>query len=89
MIDSFLGADNVLQVHNCDLVDDPKGTLVSILEFLGVVGTPTYVNMCAKKVFKAVSRSRYLIEWSAQEVEMVERGMRLYKMLDRYNFTGS
>ena len=30
MIDEVFGRENVLELHNCDLVADPRGTLVKI-----------------------------------------------------------
>ena len=87
MIDEVFGKENVLEVHNCDLVADPRGTLVKIFRFLEVDTTEHFLDVCTAKVFKSVSRSRDLIRWSPVLREMVERKMKQYPMLSRYNFT--
>ena len=81
------GRENVLEVHNCDLVADPRGTLVKIFRFLEVGVTEHYLDVCEKKVFKTVSRSRDLMVWSSEHRDVVENGMKNYEMLKRYNFT--
>ena len=56
-MDSLFGEENVLEVHNCDLVDDPRRTMSRIFDFLGVDTREHYLDVCAE-VFKSVSRSR-------------------------------
>ena len=36
MIDTVLGPENVLDVHNCDLVNDPRNTISKLFDFLDV-----------------------------------------------------
>ena len=55
MIENVFGKDNVLEIHNCDLVADPRGTLQKIFDFLEVDTTEHYLEVCAEKVFKSVS----------------------------------
>ena len=86
MIDSFLGRENVLELHNDDLVKNPKSTISNIFTFLGVNTSEHYLDMCAGKVFKTVSQSRDLIMWSSQDIRTVENRISKYDMLDRYSF---
>lgn len=81
------GIENVHNVHNCDLVNDPIGTISSIFDFIGVNMTEHFLRTCASKVFKSVSRSRDLINWTSQQREVVEKNMRKYEVLSRYSFT--
>ena len=83
----MLGKENVLDVHNCDLVDDPRGTMSRIFDFLEVDTTEHYLDVCAEKVFKSESRSRNVVAWTPEQIEMVERRMKEYEMMNRYNFT--
>lgn len=46
-----IGDKNVLQVHNCDLVHDPRGTISRMFEFLEVDTTEDYLNACEEEVF--------------------------------------
>lgn len=86
MINDVIGTENVLEVHNCDLVNDPKGAISRIFKFLEVDATENYLNVCAKKIYRSVSRSRHMIAWTDKQKRMIERKMRKYKMLDRYSF---
>ena len=86
MID-LIGRDNVLDVHNCDLVNDPRGSIARIFEFLEVEISENYLDVCSAKVFKSVSRSRDVLEWTPEQIETVEKRMKKHKVLDRYSFT--
>ena len=83
----MLGKENVLDVHNCDMVDDPRGTMSRIFDYLDVDTTEHYLDVCAEKVFKSESRSRNMVVWTPEQIEMVERRMKWYEMLNRYSFT--
>lgn len=87
MTKELFGWKNVFEVHNCDLVKNPKKTLSGIFQFLGLETSDHFLELCAAKVFKSVSRSRDAITWSPELREMVEKKMRSYMMFDRYNFT--
>ncbi len=86
LTEDIFGRENVLDVHNCDLAEDPRGTISKIFEFLDVRTTEHYLDECAEKVFKSVSRPRDTITWTTQQIETVERRMHTYKMLNRYSF---
>ena len=87
LTENVFGKENVLEVHNCDLVSYPKRTLSRIFDFLEVDTTEHYLDVCAEKVFKSVSRSRNVIKWTPEQIEMVERRMKKYKFLQRYSYT--
>ena len=87
LIANVFGQENVLDVHNRDLVRDPEGTMSRILKFVGVRVSSQYLRVCAEKVFKSVSRSRNMVVWTPEQRRNVERKMRSYKMLSRYSFT--
>lgn len=87
LIEKVFGRKNVLDVHNSDLVANPKETLSRIFRFLGVSASKHYLSVCAEKVFKNVSRSRHTIMWTKEQKEKVQRHIKEYKVLDRYTFT--
>ena len=87
MIDTVLGPENVLEVHNCDMVNDPRNTMSKLFDFLDVETSEHFLDICSDKIFKSTSRSRDLIEWSPEQVSRIEQEMKKYKMLSRYNFT--
>lgn len=84
----ILGKENMLDVHLCDLVDNPRGTLSEICNFLTVDTTELYLDTCAEKVYQSVSQSRKMVGWTAEQIEEVERRMKDYGVFDRYNFFG-
>ena len=87
VIEEVLGRENVLYVHNCELVSNPKGTLSRIFRFIEVDTSEEFLDACAAKVFKSVSRSRGTVEWSPELIETVEKEMKKYDFLSRYSFT--
>lgn len=54
----LLGSENVMEVHNCELVDKPRKTLSRIFHFLEVDTSEQVLEVCAAKVFRSVSMSR-------------------------------
>ena len=87
IIDTIIGRENTIEIHNCDLVADSKATLSKLFEFLEVETTEHYLDVCAEKVFKSVSRSREWVVWPQQQVDLVEKQIQQFSMLSRYNFT--
>ena len=57
----------------------------SIFDFLEVDTTEHYLDACAGKVFKSESRSRNMVVWTPEQIEMVERRMKKYESLSRYS----
>lgn len=86
-LSEIFGRENVLDVHNCDLIDDPWGSIARIFKFLEVEASEHYLDVCSEKVFKSVSKSRTLIVWTPEQIEMVEIRMKKYEALSRYSFT--
>ena len=89
IIDTIIGRENTIEIHNCDLVADSKATLSKLFEFLEVETTEHYLDVCAEKVFKSVSRSRDWVVWPQQQVDLVEKQIQQFSMLSRYNFTSN
>ena len=83
----LLGEENILFIHNENLVDDPKSELVRICQFFEVECTSDYVQACADKVFKSVSRTRDFIVWPTRLRKMVEEDIiGRYKFFAKYTF---
>ena len=83
----LIGTDNVWQVHNTDLVDDPKKTLREMCSFFELDCSTDYIDTCAGQVFKSVSRTRDLLVWPQKERQMVMDGIvRRFSFFSRYTF---
>ena len=93
ILDAIMGQlkifkDNpVLEVHNCDLVSDPVVTISGICKFLDLDCSEEYLELCAGKIFKSVSRTRELVVWPLKLRKEVEQRMRNYAMFERYTFS--
>ena len=75
-----------LDVHNIDLVADPRGTMSQIFDFLGVEASEHYLDVCEQKVFKSVSRSRNMVAWTPEQIHRVEERIKKHKIFNRYSF---
>ncbi len=86
----IFGRENVHVVHSSDLVHSPRETMSKLCEFVGVESTKDYLDVCERKVFKDVSRSRDVVVWNKRLIEMVEEKMKHYPLYyQRYNFTSN
>ena len=87
LVENVLGEENVLDVHNCDLVDDPRGTISKIFDFLEVRISKDYLDVCAGKIFNSESKSRKLVQWTPEQIKMVENRIKDHKTLSRYAYS--
>ena len=77
---------NVLELHNEDLIADPKNTIQRVCKFLEVECSADYLQQCSDKTFKSVSKSRDFIFWPDQVIAMVEQEKQKYPFFQRYTF---
>lgn len=83
----FMGSENVWQVHNMDLVNDPKKTIIEMCEFFKMDCSADYIETCAGMVFKSTSKTRELLVWPKKERKMVMDGIvRRFPFFNRYTF---
>ena len=82
----YIGSENVLEIHNSDLVNDPTVTLRNICAFLQVDCPVDYLEAVENKVFKKVSKTRELLEWPLRLRQAVEREKESFVFLNRYSF---
>lgn len=87
-ITNLVGPSNVLEIHNMDLVGNPKSILIKICTFLEVNCPPDYLQACSAKVFKSVYKSRELVVWPQRLQSMVQNIIEAYSFFHRYSFTG-
>ena len=83
----LVGSSNVIEVHNAELVNDPKAAIEKLCSSLEVVCAPDYLQACANKVFKSVSRTRDMLHWSPRMKAKVEEDViQTYPFFNRYSF---
>ncbi len=62
---------DVLDVHLVDIIEDPGRALQTLCTFLGVDSTD-YINTCANKLYKKVSRTRDTVKGYSDLARMVD-----------------
>ena len=77
---------DIIQIHGKDLVLDPSGTLLRLCNYLGVICSNNYLEMCSIKIFKSVSRTRHMIKWTDKHINMMQQNIDKYSSLKGYNF---
>ena len=83
----LLGPSNIINVHNADLVKDPKAAIGKLCSSLEVPCAPDYLQACANKVFKSVSRTRDMLLWSPKiKAKVEEEVIQTYPFFRRYSF---
>ena len=86
-IADLVGAQNVLNIHNSDLINDPNSTLTKICHFLEVKCSPEYLRSCSEKVFKSTSKSRKLVVWPQILRDIMDNLIKRYSFFHRYSFS--
>ena len=76
----------VLEVHNEDIVKNPRRELRRLCNFLGVDCPEQYLQKCESKSFKKVSRTRDKVYWPPHLRQLVEERMRKYSFFRGYSF---
>ena len=72
------------RVHLEDMIASPQDSLKALLAFLGVDGSPEYIEACAARVFDSPRRSRDAVEWTKAQKAEVEAGIADIEYLHRY-----
>jgi hypothetical protein len=83
----MIGWDNVLKIHNMDVVNDPLSVVTNMCAFFKVQCSQTYIQSFVDKVFESVSKTRKLVVWPPDLREMVEtKVIKKFDMFSRYSF---
>lgn len=77
---------NVHEVHNTDMISNPKLTIRKVCSHLHLDCTENYLHMCAQTTYPAESTSRELVQWSEENIRIVAQNMQRFNSLKRYTF---
>ena len=77
---------NIIEVHGKDLVSNPKGALLRLCNQLGVTCSDDYLEKCSNKIFKTESKTRYLVNWTDSQLELIQQNIKKYSCLKGYTF---
>ena len=86
MIRARVGRERVIDVRHEDLVADPRGGLERLCRFLQVDPERGYLAACADIVSGSPRRSRDALDWTSEDVELVETESNKYDCLQGYTF---
>lgn len=78
---------NLIEVHSIDLISEPRQTFSRICDTLQVPCSKQFLDGVTGKVFNELSKSRYLLSWTPDQTQHVEKAIiSRYKFLQRYSF---
>ena len=78
--------EDLLPVRYEAFVADPEAGLAEACRFLGVVPDPDYLRACASIIRPTPDRSRRMVEWTPEWIELVERRMTAFDFLRGYSY---
>lgn len=81
-----LNDEQLLSVRYEHFVATPKQALAEICDFLGLEADESYLDACAAVIWPEADRSRDLIDWPAEWIEIVEERINCYSFLRGYRF---
>ena len=77
----------VYNVHLADLIHQPRSVMKDLCEIVQVECHSDYLDLCEEKVFKTLSKTRNLVQWSQKQIETVaQRIIRVYPEFSRYSY---
>ena len=83
----LFGGENVWLVHNMDLVNNPRATIMEMCDFFNVYCSADYIQTCVDSVFKSVSKSRELVYWPETEKRLViDTLINAFPFFNRYTY---
>ena len=83
---SFIESCNlsVLEVYSEDFIEDPKGTMKKICDFLDLECWDDYLQQCYDKAYKSPSRTRNVVKWTSEILKYISRELKRYPFFHRY-----
>ena len=73
-------------IHLVDLIRQPHSIVGEVCERIQVECSSDYLNLCRDKLYNAISKTRYLLQWSPQDIEAVAKIIKRYPEYSRYSF---
>ena len=77
---------DILVIHNKDIILDPRNTLIKLCDFLHVTCSDEYLQICTNKIYKTESVTRHMIEWTDDQLGVIQRNIDKFSWFKGYNF---
>ena len=81
-----ISADVIIELSHESFIAEPKESLAQLTKFLGVEPSPSYLEDCAKILFKKPNKTRQNFPWSKELIAQVNDRIRKYPFLSDYSF---
>ena len=75
---------DVMEIHNKDLISNPKVIIQNICVFLNVFCSDEYLNTVSDKIFKDESKTRYNVLWTNDHITKVKENILKHDNLKQY-----
>lgn len=76
----------MIDLYQEDLIKNPEGTLLNLLNFINVEYVDGYIQNCSEIVYKKPHKSRYDIVWSDDLIHFVQEEIKKYSFLSHYAY---
>ena len=73
-----------MEIHNKDIIANPKTTIQRICVFLDVFCSDDYLNSVSKRIFRDESRTRYNVVWTNDHILKIKENILKYDNLKQY-----
>ena len=77
---------DILQVHLADLIADPQRELHRICDFLELECVQSFLVNCEGKLFKELSKTRTLINWTVKQKRIIKQLLQKVPYLRQYSY---
>ena len=77
---------DIIVIHNKDLISDPRNTLVKLCNFLNVTCSNEYLQICTDKIYKTESVTRHMIEWTDDQLGVIQQNIDNFSWFKGYHF---
>ncbi len=81
-----ISADVIIELSHESFIAEPKASLDLLTKFLGVDASPSYLEDCAKILFKEPNKTRQSFPWSKELIAQVNDRIRKYPFFSDYSF---
>lgn len=77
---------SAIEVHHSDFIANPKSTIRRLCLLLHIDCSEEYIHQCAERVFTSESRTRHVVQWEPELIDLVAQNIQSYDHLKRYSF---
>ena len=77
---------DIIVIHNKNVILEPKNTLIKLCNFLQVTCSNEYLQICTNKIYKAESKTRHMIEWTTEQLRVIQQNIDKFSWFEGYNF---